>query len=55
MADRNEEAMRETLAREEARLAEIEIERNRVERRIAELKAPLSSALHWAGGAREPV
>ena len=55
MADRNERAMRETLAREEARLAEIEIERTRVERRIAELKARLSSALHEAGSAREPV
>ena len=47
--------MRETLAREEARLAEIEIERTRAERRIAELKARLSSALHQAGSAREPV
>ena len=55
MADRNERAMRETLAREEARLAEIEIERTRVERRIAELKARLTSALHEAGRARESV
>ena len=55
MADRNERTMRETLAREEARLAEIEIERTRVARRIAELEARLASAHHEAGSAREPV
>ncbi|MCP3997072.1 MAG: DEAD/DEAH box helicase family protein [bacterium] len=55
MADRNERTMRETLAREEARLAEIEIERTRVAQGIAELKARLSSAIHQAGSAWEPV
>jgi superfamily II DNA or RNA helicase len=55
MADRNERTMRETLAREEARLAEIEIEHTRVARRITELKARLSSALNQAGRAREPL
>ncbi len=43
MADREHKALRETLAREEARLAEISIERSRIERRIVDLKARLSS------------
>ena len=44
MANRNERTMRETLAREKARLVEIESERIRVTQRIAELEARLSSA-----------
>ena len=44
MADRNANALRETLAREEARLAEMEIERARIVGRIVDLKARLSSS-----------
>jgi hypothetical protein len=55
MADRNERAMRETLARDEARLAEIEIERARIARRIVELKARLSAGTPQASDPREPT
>ena len=47
--------MRETLAREEARLAEMEIERARIARRIVQLKAWLSTAVPHTGSPREPM
>ncbi|MCP4004636.1 MAG: DEAD/DEAH box helicase family protein [bacterium] len=55
MADRNEKAIRESLAREEARLVEIESEHTRVAQRIAELKVRLSSAVHQIGSSEKPL
>ena len=55
MANQNEKALRETLAREEARLAGMEIERARLARRIAQLKARLSTAIPQAGSPRKPM
>ena len=52
MADPDDGALREQLARDEARLAAIEIERARIARRIVELKARLSAGTPPAGGTR---
>jgi superfamily II DNA or RNA helicase len=55
MADPDDGVLREQLARDEARLADIELERARVARRIVELKARLSAGIPPAGGPREPT
>ena len=55
MTDPDPSALRESLAREEALLAKIETERARAARRVAELRAQLSSAADEAATAVEPV